>query len=167
MSERDLQIGRLRRIGEEPPVCRDGFLVLAETHARGRVKGEMAGVAGLEPQQRLEFRARPQVLLPAEQRAGVVMAGGRVIRRPLQHGLQQRLRLVERAAFDSDPGQQPQRLDVLAAPKPVGPHDALRECQLAVREQAAGLHDLGRQLPEDGEVAGRRCRLRRVPRQAI
>ena len=66
-----------------------------------------------------------------------------------------------------DSGQQPQRLDIVAGLEQICPEDVLRRRQLAVREQAPGLHDLGRQVFQGGDALGcDRC-ISFVPRQAI
>jgi hypothetical protein len=66
-----------------------------------------------------------------------------------------------------DSGKQPQRLSIVARLEQIWPEDVLRRRQFAVREEAPGLHDLGRQVFQAGDALGcNRC-ISFVPSQVI
>ena len=96
-----------------------------------------------------------KVFLSVDQNAGVVHARGNVIRRELQSGFKQQFRVIQNTELVLDSGKQPQCLDIAGGLEQIGPEDALRGRQIAIREPAAGMDDLRRQLFQGGEALGR------------
>ena len=88
--------------------------MFAQADAGGRVERAILLILRLELQQLLDLLAGPQVFVPLDQHQGIVVAGGAIVRRQLEHRLEQQLRVVEHVARDADPGEQAHGLDVVA-----------------------------------------------------
>jgi hypothetical protein len=159
-----------RRIDEQFPVERERPFVLAETDIRGGVAGSIIAIRRVELQQFFQLRDRLCMFVPPQQRDGIVEAGGPVVGRQGQYGLEQKIRIVEHIVRESNARQQSHGFDVVAVLQQVGAGHGLRRNQFAVRKHCGGGDDLGRQTLQGGDMAGRHLgvfMLTRHPKQRL
>src|SRR4029077_5218640 len=89
---------------------------------------------------------------------------------PIEHRLEQQLRIVEYLALDADAREQTHGLDVVTVLEQEGADELLGLREFAVREQCCRRHHLGRQFFQRRDMRGRLrgvCRLARHPVQAL
>src|SRR5882724_4838085 len=155
VAEQKLQMRPARRRRNQLTVQGYCALVLPETGTHGRMERKVVPVVGLELQEARGLLARLQSFPLIDQHPGIVGSRSLVSWCESQRFLQQPLRIIERLALMHDPPEQAQRFDVSARRAQVCPNYLLCRCRLAVTEQTARVHDLGRQSPEHCELPGR------------
>ena len=152
---RQMQVRRPRRFLKQFAVQRDRLVVFAESDAGGGVERSKLRISRFERQEFLELDARRLVLVALDQRQRIIVACGTVIRRQHEHRLEQQFGIVEHAARHADFRQQAHGFDLVSMLEQVGADDVLRRREFAIREQAGGRDDLGRQAPQRCHVLRR------------
>ena len=144
MPDRQLHVGRLRRLHEERAIHLQRPLVLTEPDAGGRVGRPVAAVVRIGLQERLELLKGAHVLVALQERPDEVEARRVVLRRELEHGVEQELGVVEHLELDADAGEQPHRLDVVAVLEEIG----------RARSRSAGTSSPSENMPVAVTISG-------------
>jgi hypothetical protein len=166
MSDGQMDIGVLRRTGEQLSVEPDGTLVLAEGGGGGRVELLEKPVLGLFGEKPVELAAGVEVLVKPDQDLGIFPSRGSIARRQLENGREQDLGVVEHLVHDADSGKQPHAFHMIAVLQEKRAHQGFGRIEVAVREQPGSGHDLLRQVLERRHVTRRHGRVVGLPRHA-
>ena len=139
-----MQLGVVRRLGQDFTVERQRLAEIAESRAYRRVSGAVGPVVRIGGEKLFHLLPRAHVLMAAEQGDGVLVAGGMILRRERHHSLEEELGVVHDIEFHADLREQPHALDVIAIGQQVLANDMLSGVDLTVREHAEGGQELRR-----------------------
>jgi hypothetical protein len=154
MADRQMELGIIRRLGQDLTVQRQGLRIVAESRAYRRASGAIDPVVRISRKEFVHLLARADVLVAVQERDRILVAGGMIVRCEHQHLLEQELGIVHDVEFHADLREQPHTLDVIAMSQQVLAHELLGRRDLAVREHAVCGEDLRRQVRELRGLSG-------------
>ena len=111
------------------------LVVLTQTHGAGGGQDPVVDIGRIDLQQPLDLLAGRLMLLPLDQRFGIVVARRPVIGLQGQDGLQEDVRVVQRIVRQGDARQQAHGFGMIALGEQEVPRDALGKAQVAVGKQ--------------------------------
>src|SRR4029077_11677897 len=89
VSDRQVQISRLRCTDQELAVNFDGTFVCAKTYVGQRTERAVVTIGGINGEQLLALLLSVRVHVPLDKDLGIVKSRGVIVRRQIEHRLQQ------------------------------------------------------------------------------